>query len=340
MAITKMFYGALDDYLTTKGEQGLKEYSIQSTSQRVKLIKKTVADIELAKITTEKLQEWVVEWQKLYAVNTIKAMKTVVKETLKIKGKVLGSIKITKNELSKIKTYTAKEISLIEEYFKKSKIKENQLAIPIALYTGLRIGEILALQWKDIDVENAKLRVNKTAEFIAGKGMVLQSPKTKSSNRDVAIPQQLCEILGRFKFDNDPDAVVVGGNLKPINTRGIMKSSQHLVTKIGVEWKGFHAFRHTYATTMLEKNIPAKIVADLLGHSTVETTLNIYSHTSQDLKKETVNKVFGAKEEQTNEPTQDLTLNEKESIYKQLQEMQKAINSLIVEVKKLKYDIY
>ena len=322
------FYKALDNYINQKSNDW-KEYSRQGIIGRAKRIKDIFADLKLEEITTEELQDYVDDWQKQFSSNTIKSYIGLIVAVLKKNGFMIDSPKI-KNYTPKKIFYSNEEIDKISQYFiKSSKIKHNHLAIPIAMYTGLRIGEILALQWLDVDLSRKLISVSKNAEHIFGKGSILQTPKTESSIREVAIPNQLYDILIKFapQKDEDWDNFVTSNSQQPQGHRTASRCAERLFVKIGVEYKGFHAFRHSYATKMLESGVNTKVVSDLLGHSNISTTLNIYSHTSNDLKKECVDKVF--KDDNYEKEK------EKKGLYKQILDMQKTMNELLIKVSSL-----
>ena len=317
-----------NNYINQKSNDW-KEYSRQGIIGRAKRIKDIFADLKLEEITTEELQDYVDDWQKQFSSNTIKSYIGLIVAVLKKNGFMIDSPKI-KNYTPKKIFYSNEEIDKISQYFiKSSKIKHNHLAIPIAMYTGLRIGEILALQWLDVDLSRKLISVSKNAEHIFGKGSILQTPKTESSIREVAIPNQLYDILIKFapQKDEDWDNFVTSNSQQPQGHRTASRCAERLFVKIGVEYKGFHAFRHSYATKMLESGVNTKVVSDLLGHSNISTTLNIYSHTSNDLKKECVDKVF--KDDNYEKEK------EKKELYQQILDMQKTMNELLIKVSNL-----
>ena len=322
------FYKALDNYINQKSNEW-KEYSRQGFIGRAKRIKDIFADLKLEEITTEELQDYVDDWQKQFSSNTIKSYIGLIVAVLKNNGYRIDAPKI-KNNAPKKKIYSNEEIDKISQYFiKSSKIKHNHLTIPIAMYTGLRIGEILALQWLDVDLNRKLISVSKNSETIKGKGTILQTPKTESSIREVAIPNQLYDILIKFAPQKDEEwyNFITSNRSKPQEHRTALRSAERLLAKIGVEYKGFHSFRHSYATKMLESGVNAKVVSDLLGHSNISTTLNIYSHTSNDLKRECVDKVF--KDDNYEKEK------EKKELYQQILDMQKTMNELLIKVSNL-----
>ena len=139
-------------------------------------------------------------------------------------------------------------------------------------------------------------------------------------------------LANNFVSKEDWDNFVTSNSQQPQGHRTASRCVERLLLKIGVEYKGFHAFRHSYATKMLESGINAKVVSDLLGHSNISTTLNIYSHTSNDLKKECVDKVF--KDDNYEKKK------EKKELYQQILDMQKTMNELLIKVSNLQEKIY
>lgn len=328
----KTFYEVLDEYLIIK-EKTLKEYSFQGVKFRVKKLKEMVADLKLKDLDTEEIQEYVDEWQKKYSAATIKAYLVIIKEVLKTNGFHLNGIKIQNNKPRRLRLYNEYELEMLSKCLSKMKIKHTHLPIPIAMYTGLRIGEILALQWLDIDLNRRLISVSKNSARIIGKGNIIQEPKTQSSVREVAIPEQLYDILVKFQPKNNEDwsVYVTSNKFNPQSLRPAQRSAERVFLMAGVEYKGFHAFRHSYATRMVEKGIPVKAISDILGHSDINTTLNIYSHTSNDFKRECVEKVFEDKYYEREKEKEE----ERKEIYQQILEMQKTMNELLIKVSNL-----
>lgn len=329
----KTFYEVLDEFLKIK-EDEIKPRTKSTYVERIERIKSLFADLKLEDITTEEVQDYVDDWQNQYSVATINGWLQTIKQVLKNNGFSIGQIKIKNKKPKKMRLYSAEDIESIENYYlkHKEKIKLHHLPVFIALYTGMRIGEILGLQWLDIDLDRGLIDISKNAQEIKENGKrkrIIQTPKTLSSNRTIAIPQQLIEILRPFKpKDNeDWDTYVCSGKTQPHDNRSISKSAEILLAKAGVEWQGFHAFRHSYATRMMEKNIPVKAISDLLGHSNIGTTMNIYSHTTNDFKKECVEKIF--KDEKFKKEK------DKEILKNEIIKLQQQINELMLKISEL-----
>lgn len=322
------FYEAMDKYLQGK-KNTIKPYSYFGLQQRIKVIKNTFADLKLEDITNEEVQDYLDDWEKKYSTATIKARLMIIKAVLKENGYKLD-VDVRKNKMPKgYKVYNNEECDKIINYFLSLKeIKANRLPIIIALFTGMRIGEILALQWLDIDLNRCLIDITKDVVYCNGK-TITQTPKTVASYRTIPIPPQLKEILLKVQPNaNDWELYVCSGREKPNIYRTITRTAEILLEKLNIEWKGMHAFRHSYATRMLENNVNAKVVADLLGHSTTATTLDVYSHSTNDFKKRCVNDVFGGEE-------YEKAKSEKELLYQQIEEMKKTITDLLNKISKI-----
>lgn len=179
------------------------------------------------------------------------------------------------------------------------------MAILLALYTGMRIGEIFGLLWVNVDFD-AKMVYVKQSVVSTNHGYRLElSPKTKSSYRQIALPkivlsglrehrawqEQQKELwLDRYK-DNDLVISAADGDYKdPSNFSGDI--FKHLLAMAGIDKSvRFHDLRHTHATWLLEKNTHPKVVSERLGHSSIRITLDTYSHVINGLQKAAVTKL-------------------------------------------------
>ncbi len=172
------------------------------------------------------------------------------------------------------------------------------------LGTGLRLGELLALTWSDIDFINKTVSINKSfrqEKIYDNKGdgkftSLIQAPKTESSIRTVPIPSNLILKLKEHKITQNKEKLKLGelytdNNLvfctptgTYINSSNLRKRFNTLLAKAELPKIKFHALRHTYATRLFEEGIQVKTVQSLLGHSDIATTMNIYTHVTDDIK--------------------------------------------------------
>ena len=203
--------------------------------------------------------------------------------------------KVPKKEIQILK----KEEQLMLEKFLLYKINSVKLAIYICLYTGLRIGEMCALKWENIDIENKKFKIRKTITRIKNpvkdskqKTIVLiDEPKSISSIRDIPIPDFLIPILIKFKaFSRSSDFFVTGTN-KFIETRSFFNKYKKILTQLHIEQYNFHALQHTFATRCIENGCGPKTLSEILGHSNVNVTLEHYVHPNYENKVKMMNKL-------------------------------------------------
>lgn len=168
------------------------------------------------------------------------------------------------------------------------------LGISICLQTGLRIGEICALTWADLDLKAGLLRVNKTLQRVYlgpnSSEIVLDSPKTAHSYREVPLSAQLIAQLRPLKRRADPRHFVLTGGAKAAEPAIFRAYFKRLMRSLGLPLIRFHGLRHSFATRCIECGCDYKTVSALLGHANISTTLNLYVHPNIDHKKRCVNK--------------------------------------------------
>lgn len=171
------------------------------------------------------------------------------------------------------------------------------IGICISLYTGLRIGEICALKWGDIDFRTGILHVRSTIERVYNKDsrpprceIVIGPPKTLSSQREIPLAEDINVLLKTFgAAKKDPTHFVLSDSATPIEPRCYRNYFAHRLDSLGIPRIRFHALRHSFATRCIERGADYKTVSSLLGHSDVRTTLNLYVHPGLEQKKACVN---------------------------------------------------
>lgn len=174
------------------------------------------------------------------------------------------------------------------------------LAIMLALFTGLRIGEICALQWKDISFETKSLYVNKTVQRLrisketeASKTkLFISQPKSTSSNRLIPVPDFLLEYLEKFPHDQKEAYVLTGRAVAPMEPRTLQYHYRRILQKAGVPYLNFHCLRHTFATRCVTLGWDMKTLSEVLGHSDIKITMEYYFHSSFEYKQLQMNKIF------------------------------------------------
>lgn len=165
----------------------------------------------------------------------------------------------------------------------------------LCLYTGLRLGELCALKWTDIDFVGRTLTVNRTVQRIAVPGhmtktILLESnPKSESSRRTIPLTSELLEILSRLKKEQP----YVFGEEQPLEPRTMQYHFKKVLDEAKIEGRTFHTLRHTFATNCVENGMDVKSLCELLGHSDIKTTLNRYVHPTMDSKRKQIGALSG-----------------------------------------------
>lgn len=205
---------------------------------------------------------------------------------------------------TKKQVYTEKEYQKIIDYILKN-ISPKSVGILLGIYTGMRIGEICALQWKDIDFEEKLINVNKTIQRIYNpldelepSKIVITPGKTQNSIRQIPITNDIIKILEAIK--SEKEYYVLSNSKKPIEPRTYRKFYNKFMEQTGVEPIKFHALRHTFASINIENGVDVKTISDILGHSDIAITLKTYTHTSQKAKEKAIekfNNMFKTQEE-------------------------------------------
>lgn len=173
------------------------------------------------------------------------------------------------------------------------------LGIFICLSTGIRIGEICALTWDDIDTENGVIHIRKTIQriYIKENGikkteLLIDTPKTATSMRDIPMIKDLYEILKPLKKVVNNDCFVLTNEATPTEPRTYRNYYKKLLDKLGIPPIKFHGLRHSFATRCIESKCDYKTVSVILGHSNISTTLNLYVHPNYEQKKKCIDKMF------------------------------------------------
>lgn len=173
------------------------------------------------------------------------------------------------------------------------------LGIYISLSTGLRIGEICALKWSDINVADGKITVQRTIEriyMVEGEKkhtqLVINTPKTVNSCREIPISKELLAMVKPMKKVVNADFYVLTNEDKPTEPRTYRNYYNRLMEKLDIPKLKYHGLRHSFATRCIEAGCDYKTVSVLLGHSNISTTLNLYVHPNMEQKKRCINKML------------------------------------------------
>lgn len=165
----------------------------------------------------------------------------------------------------------------------------------LSMTAGLRIGELCPLQWRDIDLEKRIFTVTKTMQRIqCADGdkktkLIITDPKSESSRRQIPIPDCMMSFL--LKFKGKPNEYVLTGTDKPIEPRAMQYRFRTILKNAKLPSVHFHALRHIFASNCIKLGFDVKTLSEILGHSSVEITLNRYVHSSFDQKREYMKRI-------------------------------------------------
>ena len=278
------------------------------TYERYKLIieqhiKDKIGGVELSDLSplvlqpliTELLQNGNKKTGKGLSASSVNAVISVIQGSLKTahmlgltKEYTADKLKRPKLKEKPVECFTLAEQKQIEYAIRSCK-KDKLYGIILCLYSGLRIGELMALQWSDIDFVEGVLTVSKSCHD--GKdGLVIDEPKTATSRRVMPLPKQLLPILKGIKKKSD-SPFVVSANGKPVSIRSYQRSFELLLKKLKIPHKGFHSLRHTFATRALECGMDVKTLSEILGHKNPTVTLNRYAHSLMEHKADMMNRL-------------------------------------------------
>ena len=167
------------------------------------------------------------------------------------------------------------------------KMDKAKMAVLLCLHTGLRLGELCALKWTDIDFGNRMVSVNQTVQRLYREGgktktvLLETEPKSEYSRREIPLPVMILELFEKIRHEGN----YVFGKDKPMEPRTLQNHFKRLLKKAGLKHKNFHALRHTFATNCIESGADIKSLSEILGHSDVQISLNRYVHPSMDSKR-------------------------------------------------------
>ncbi len=206
----------------------------------------------------------------------------------------MRNISMPKSESKEAEVFNKEERGRLQNYLQNN-LTESNLGILLTMYSGMRIGELCALTWGDIDFAVGTIRVSKALQRVSEKSgnhktsVVITSPKSKTSVREIPIPAFVLDILKRNRRSDN--CYVLSGNSHPVEPRTMQNRFKAVLKECGIRSANFHLIRHTYATVCIESGFDAKTVSELLGHSNVNITLNRYVHSSMETKKRCVDRL-------------------------------------------------
>lgn len=261
---------------------------------------KDLSPIILQKFVTDLLKNGNLKTGKELSPNTVNAIISVIQNSLKIAFTIgivdtysAGKIKRPNLTEKAIECFSLSEQKSIETAILNGK-KPKLLGVVICLYTGLRIGELLALEWCDIDLSKGVISVSKSCHYGHNNNgeykRFVDTPKTSHSARIIPIPKQIIPLLKNHRKKSNSE-YVISDNGKAVPVRSYQRSFELLQKKLNIPRRGFHALRHTFATRAIECGMDVKTLSKILGHKNSTITLNRYTHSLLEHKTEMMNRI-------------------------------------------------
>ena len=171
------------------------------------------------------------------------------------------------------------------------------IGILVCLFTGLRVGEICALKWEDISIADQVIHIHQTMQRIQDKSggptktrIILSSPKSSCSVRSIPIPEELLDVMISHRTAQ-AGFFLTNSDQRYIEPRTMQNHFKHALKASNISDANFHALRHTFATRCIELGFDVKSLSEILGHASVNITMNRYVHPSMELKKENMQRL-------------------------------------------------
>lgn len=255
---------------------------------------------ELEELSPVVLQEFAARLANRYAANTASGIVAVLKNSLRRAQKsglcerqFAEQLQLPRARERKIVCFSAEEQKKIERLIL-SRQKRREFGILLSFYTGLRIGELLALEWSDVDFARGTLTVKKSCRDRWENGNYrkeVDTPKTQTSERVIPLPKQFLPLLKAYRGKSEKEGFVISGKRGDISIRSYQRTFELLLKRLNIPHRGFHAIRHTFATRALECGMDVKTLSEILGHKSPAITLRRYAHSFMEHKSAMMNRL-------------------------------------------------
>lgn len=229
---------------------------------------------------------------------TIKDITTLLKQIANF-GKININVNSPKVKRKNINILEIEEQKILENYITNN-LNNITLGILFSLFMGLRIGEICALQWKDINIENKTLKINKTISRVRNfdintrkkTKIIIDEPKTENAKRIIPIPSDLIPYIKEvIKNNTNENNYILTNSSRYLETRSYYNMYKKIIEELKIKNYNFHSLRHTFATRCIELGFDVKTLSEILGHSDIKITLSLYVHPDDKLKKTNMERI-------------------------------------------------
>lgn len=291
----------LNEWLVNSVKPMVKQRTYEKYADLVRRhLQPVLGEYDINSLTPITLQNYTAGLTEKYSPNTVKGIITLLKRSL-CRAVSLGvtdrqfadAIQYPKPREKTVESLSLADQKKIELYILNSN-NQKLLGILLSLYTGLRIGELLSLEWKDIDFQKGILTISKNCYDFWENGKyrkVSTAPKTLSSRRVIPLTKQLIPYLRSAERHSNSSYVVSGEDGNNVSIRSYQRTFELLLKRLKIPHCGFHALRHTFATRALECGMDVKSLSEILGHKNPMITLIRYTHSFMDYKTAMINKL-------------------------------------------------
>ncbi|MCW2279173.1 tyrosine-type recombinase/integrase [Heliophilum fasciatum] len=319
---TVTFAEWLDIWLTQYVRPHVRPKTWESYEYIIRLhLKPTLGTVKIQALQAAQLQQLLNQrHQSGLSSRTVELIQTTARTALKqaihegiVSRNVADYLRLPKKATKEIRVMTVEEM---RELLTVADDDRMGTALHLLLGTGMRVGELLALTWADVDFQRGLIRVNKATALVKNVGntadadqkktrVIIQPPKTKNGHRSIPITEDLVHHLRRWLLFQRRERLLAGPKYKhrnlvittklghAVSQRNLATKFHRLLAKAGLPMTNLHALRHTYATRLLEIHVHPKVVQELLGHGSIRITLDTYSHVLPELKKQAIGKLEG-----------------------------------------------
>ena len=263
--------------------------------------------LDVSELTVERLNEFTREKQERGRIDgsgglsakTVSDILVILRSSIKLAMREYGvrvdagvmDVRPVRSAVRRVEVFSQRETERITTALKEEP-RLHTAGFLLCLETGLRLGELCALRWGDIDFDEGLLSVRRTVLRVDHSGetrLEVQAPKTENSERVVPLTKKLLTLLRMFRKGHDEDEYVFTGSKdRPMEPRTMQYRFEFFLKKQGIRPRGFHTLRHSFATRCVERGVDVKTLSEVLGHSNVQTTLQMYVHPSMDQKRKSV----------------------------------------------------
>lgn len=271
-----------------ESETGIKDSTRQLYKRHIRNhIVPKLGKVQLKKLSADMIQRFIDSLD--LSPSTVKLVFNVLESGLKsaeekgLIANIWAKVKLPKKKKSEVEILTPNEQHRLESVLS----EKNDIGILICLYTGLRIGELCALKWQDIDFDNAVMHIKGTQTRTDGK-LTITSPKSAASVRTIPIPDCLMHELMQHKSNSE---FVISRKGNAVDVRSYRRRFKKLLSTAELPDRKFHVLRHTFASRALEVGMDYKTLSEILGHASVSITMDLYVHVLDEHKRNQMNKL-------------------------------------------------